>query len=104
MSKPTVSAAGGATPAECRQHMKAVVAALDPNLRASTRRTLKQMARLIAVDAPEGIAGREPLLDVADMLEKIHALIDAKHYADAEAKLAEAKAMLAAVKIEGGAQ
>jgi hypothetical protein len=55
------------------------------------------------IASPE-IAGREPLLAVADMLEEINALIDAKHYDAAEAKLAEAKAMLATVKIDGGAQ
>ena len=56
MSKPTVSAAGGAMPAECRQQMKDAVAGLDANMRQSTRRTLLQMAELLDVDAPEGVA------------------------------------------------
>jgi hypothetical protein len=103
MSKPTVSAAGGALLAEGRQ----LVAALDPDLRQSMRRTLEQMVVLLGdgtAPALDEIAGREPLLAVADMLDEINALIDAKHYDAAEAKLAEAKALLATVKIDEGAQ
>jgi hypothetical protein len=60
-------------PAECRQHLKTVVADPDPNLRASIRRTLEQMAVLLGdgtAPALDEIAGREPLLAVADMLEE----------------------------------
>jgi hypothetical protein len=103
MSKHTASAAGGAMLAEGRQ----LVADLDPELRASMRRTLEQMVVLFGdstAPALDEIAGREPLLVVADMLDEIVALIAAKHYAAAEAKLTEANAMLAAVEIDGGAQ
>jgi hypothetical protein len=113
MSKQTASADGGAMPA-------------DPRLRAirdSIERTLGEMDSLIdAFEAPDlpVVADKADLPDViraviatgrydgffevAVMLDEARNLIVAGQHDAAEAKLAEAKAMLAAVKIEGGAQ
>jgi hypothetical protein len=57
MSKPTVSAAGGAMPAEGREPKTYAAGFLRlMALRQSIEKTLHEMAALLDVDVPEGVA------------------------------------------------